>query len=504
MEQGAKGNAGGVSITTGSLKVTNGAQLGAGTFGQGDAGFITINANNSVIFDGEGIDGINSGAFTSVLMEAEGDAGGVFITTVSLEVLNGARLSASIFGKGNAGSVTINANNSVIFDGEGIDGINSGAFSAIDSEAEGNAGGIFITTASLEVLNGARLSTNTFGKGNAGGITIDAPNSVIFDGKGIDGESSGAFSSIQESAIGNAGGLNITTNSLSVTNGAVLFTGTLGQGEGGKLKVDANFFKLDHDALISSLSTTAFNAGDITLNITDFLQAINSQISTSSIQSAGGNLTITAGEIELRDNSNIFTNVFSGADNGGNITLEADSIIAFDDSDIFAFAADGQGGNITLNTPAFFANNFNPNSFTADPNSLDGNSRADINATGAVSGAVNIPDVSFIQNSLTELPDNAINTDNLVANSCVVPSQEQNGTFIITGGGGLPTRPEDNFISPYPTGEVQTVEENTSYTWNEGDPIVEPQGVYRLTNGKGCGSFEATSVFLSLKPNFGG
>lgn len=33
-------------------------------------------------------------------------------------------------------------------------------------------------------------------------------------------------------------------------------------------------------------------------------------------------------------------------------------------SDIFAFAENGRGGNITLDTPTFFAENFIPNSLT--------------------------------------------------------------------------------------------------------------------------------------------
>ncbi len=120
---------------------------------------------------------------------------------------------------------------------------------------------------------------------------------------------------------------------------------------------------------------------------------------------------------------------------------------------------------------------------TSDPDSLENNERADINATGAVSGSVDIPDVSFIQNSLTELPDNAIDTDELVANSCVVRSQEQNGTFVITGGGGFPIRPGNASISTYSTGEVRSVPDTES-KWQRGEPIIEPQGVYRLTNGK--------------------
>ncbi|MEN9871769.1 MAG: hypothetical protein RLZZ171_2761, partial [Cyanobacteriota bacterium] len=186
----------------------------------------------------------------------------------------------------------------------------------------------------------------------------------------------------------------------------------------------------------------------------------------------------------LRGDSDISTNVLNGAGGGGNIDITADSIIAFDDSDIFAFAADGQGGDITLDTPAYFAENFTFNSLTSNPDNLDNNSRADLNATGAVSGVVSIPDVSFIQNGLTNLPDNSINTDELVANSCVSPvGKRQEGKFIITGTGGLPVRPGNDSISDFATGEVRNVPSNNS-GWQRGDPIVEPQGVYRLTNGK--------------------
>ena len=72
-------------------------------------------------------------------------------------------------------------------------------------------------------------------------------------------------------------------------------------------------------------------------------------------------------------------------------------------SDILAFAQDGRGGNVTLNTPAFFGENYQPASPGTDPATLDLNDRVDINASGAVSGIITLPDVSFIQNSLTEL-----------------------------------------------------------------------------------------------------
>ncbi|MBE9044682.1 S-layer family protein [Pleurocapsales cyanobacterium LEGE 10410] len=168
------------------------------------------------------------------------------------------------------------------------------------------------------------------------------------------------------------------------------------------------------------------------------------------------------------------------------IFIKADSIVAFDDSDIFASAPEGQGGDITLDTSAFFAENFTLNSLTDDPEDLEDNNRSDLNATGAVSsGAVEIPDVSFIQNSLTELPDNSLNTDELVANSCVVPAGDRSqGKFIITGGESLPVRPGDNLPSKYPTGEIRGASKDNTNSWQPGDPIIEPQDAYRLANGK--------------------
>ncbi|MGL6340177.1 MAG: hypothetical protein ACRC80_13695, partial [Waterburya sp.] len=100
-------------------------------------------------------------------------------------------------------------------------------------------------------------------------------------------------------------------------------------------------------------------------------------------------------------------------------------------------------------------------------------------------GSVSIPDVSFIQNSLNNLPDDSINTDELVANSCVVPvGERRQGKFIITGGESLPVRPGNGIPSKYPTGEVRNVPESNHSSWHRGDPIVEPQGAYRLANGK--------------------
>lgn len=158
----------------------------------------------------------------------------------------------------------------------------------------------------------------------------------------------------------------------------------------------------------------------------------------------------------------------------------------YDDSDILAFARDGQGGNIIFSTPIFFGEGFQSTTGKTSPDNLDNNGRVDINASGAISGTIILPDLSFIRNSLIELPENLIDTDSLIANSCVVPNRRQTGTFVITGAGGLPARPGDASASSYSTGTVRTIpdESSSSRSWQPGDAIVEPQGVYRLPDGR--------------------
>ncbi|NEO44723.1 MAG: filamentous hemagglutinin N-terminal domain-containing protein, partial [Moorea sp. SIO4A3] len=264
-----------------------------------------------------------------------------------------------------------------------------------------------------------------------------------------------------------------------------MFAKTQGTGTGGNINLSTTNLDLSDQAEISAQALGQGNAGNININVSDRLTATDGNIITATTQSAGGAIDITAKDIRLRGDSDITTSVFSGADNGGNITITTDSLIAFADSDILAFARDGRGGDITFKTPIFFGFAFRPAPKGTDPATLDNNNRVDINASGAIDGVITLPNLDFIENSLTELPDNLIDTDNLLANSCIVRTSEQEGQFIITGGGNLPTRPGDASVSRYPTGEVRTVpSESASRPWQKGDPIVEATGVYQLPNGR--------------------
>lgn len=543
---GAEGRGGSVNITTGSLFVTNGAVLTAVTNGKGDAGDINIYARDTVSFAGEGsFDQKSSGAYTNVNGTSLGQGGSINITTGSLSVTDGAQLVASTFGQRDAGNINIYARDTISFAKQGPDLSSSGAFSRVESGATGKGGSINITTGSLSVTAGAVLTTSTNGQGDAGNVNISARDTVSFIGEGsFDPELgfrqySGAFSSVKGNGIGRGGNVNITTTgSLSLTQGAEFNTSTFGHGDAGNVTIQVNgpisfngkgsgpnffssgaFSEVDatnttvskggdikirgtsslsvtNGAQLSTSSGGRGNAGNIFVDVNSTLEAINGTISTSAVQSTGGAINVTSRDIRLSRNSGIKTNVFSGAGNGGNITLTArSSIIAFDNSDIFAFARDGKGGNITLDTPAFFGFGYRPTPRGTDPATLDRKGRMDINASGAVAGIITLPDNRFVQSSLTQLPTNIINTNNLIAHSCITRSLKQKGSFLITGVGGLPTRPDDLSTAPFQTYTVPTVTVSSHLSrsvsstapappWKLGDTIVEPQGLYRLPNGQ--------------------
>ncbi|MFN6540603.1 MAG: hypothetical protein RM021_030260 [Nostoc sp. EkiNYC01] len=487
-------------INTKELTVFNGGEISASTLGEGNAGTISLNVTNNTNLIGDN-------SRLSVATSGSGKPGNIVLTTGHLNVSQGAEITATATSTATnsqeGGNITIytpemnlNGRVAIIAETQGV--IPAGTINLQSPKGGQNL--------NINFSQSAEISASTSAQGTGGSIVLTAPEAIALLGQGT--------LKVESSGLGNAGNINFSTQNLTIAGGVTVLASTSAQGTGGNIDVIAgNSFLLGQSNLLTettgigiagniNISTSKFtaqnaqisarsqgqgNSGNINFYVMGELSATDSEIQTSALQSSGGAINITAGDIRLWGNSDISTNVFSGV-GGGDITLTADSILAFHDSDILAFARDGKGGNITLNTPAFFGFNYRPLPDGIDPVTLDGNERVDINASGAVNGLINLPDLSFIQNSLTKLPDNLINTENIIANSCVVRSSKKQGTFNITGSGGLPTRPGDASVSPFPTAEVRSIPSNsvsiTTPGWKRGDPIVEPTGVYKLPSGE--------------------
>ncbi len=353
------GNGGNVIVEANSLTVDRGAILVTGTAGSGNAGNVILNVRNVTRFDGTSNQlGENASAGSAALFST-GKAGDLIINTGSLSVTNGAFLgSLPIFAQGSSGNVTINARDTVVLDGENSLGTPTSLVSSLFLSS-GKGGDLTINTGSLFVTNGATLFTATYGLGNAGDININARNSVVFDGTGAINNPSGrnvstANSSVVQGAEGKGGSINITTGSLSVTNGANLNSSTLGNGNAGDILINARdrvSFDSSNGVQSGAISLVFFGAqgkgGDITVNANSF--ALNNGagfISSSFGEGDSGNITVNArSTINLSDGSVLLTTTF-GPGNAGKLTLQAGDEItltngfisagAFPFSDIFS------------------------------------------------------------------------------------------------------------------------------------------------------------------------
>ncbi|MEM9505694.1 MAG: filamentous hemagglutinin N-terminal domain-containing protein, partial [Cyanobacteria bacterium P01_E01_bin.43] len=98
-----------------------------------------------------------------------------------------------------------------------------------------NAGGnIQITTHDLAVLNNGFVSASTQGAGDTGQVQIDATGNVI-----VDGPSAAINSFVVPGATGDSGGIAVSTNSLSVLNGAAVSASNFGDGDAGQVQITA-------------------------------------------------------------------------------------------------------------------------------------------------------------------------------------------------------------------------------------------------------------------------
>ncbi|MEM6399762.1 MAG: filamentous hemagglutinin N-terminal domain-containing protein [Cyanobacteria bacterium P01_D01_bin.116] len=386
----AVGNAGNITINTGSLEVKDGAQINSFTSGQGNAGNITIQARDAVTFDGVDSNGFSSGSFADVFTGGIGNAGDINITAGSLYLTNGGIIRSSIFGKGDSGNISITAGDAISLDAS------SYILNNVQSiDAVGNAGKIDITTGSLSLTNGARINSFTRGQGNAGNITIQARDTVTFDGINSNGFSSGSFGDVLTGGVGNGAEINITAGSLSLTNGGIIRSSIFGKGDSGNISITAgdaisldassyilnnvqsidavgNAGKIDittgslsltNGARINSFTRGQGNAGNITIQARDavtfdgidsngFFSGSFADVLTGGVGNAG-DINITAGSFKIINRAGIFANTL-GKGNGGNITVEArDLVEILSDGNLESDVKEGaigNSGNITIKT----------------------------------------------------------------------------------------------------------------------------------------------------------
>ncbi|MEA5449377.1 filamentous hemagglutinin N-terminal domain-containing protein [Leptolyngbya sp. CCNP1308] len=311
------------------------------TSGAGEVGDIVINAEDTARF--EGFDR-RTEVRTDLEVSSEGNGGNINITAKNLEIIGGAQISASTEGTGNAGTVVIRARNQILVDGISSDEqFSSAIFSLVSPRGSGNGGSIDISAPVLDVIRGGQISASTLGVGNAGSITIQARD-VLFDSSDTNGLlGSAAFSIVNLGAIGMGGTVKITTDTLTVTNGAQLSASTLGIGDAGDVLINAD----DHVLF-------------------DNMGGALSIVGRSAIGS-GGNVNITTNSLRITGGAQIQAQTL-GSGNAGSVSIDAKAGVVLDGrsaggefgSGIFSLVDEdvkGQGGDIVISASSFSVTN---------------------------------------------------------------------------------------------------------------------------------------------------
>lgn len=409
---GAGGNGGNLNITTRSLLVNNGAYLSTGTFGQGDAGSINIQATDTISVSSTDSNGFPSSITSYVALGAEGNGGNLNITTRALSLSDSSYLSAGTLGEGSAGNIQVTATDFVDISGSNSsNGLSSGLFANSERGANGAAGNITVNTGTFRLADGALVNTlsntgdagdvtinaNTFetvgggqiltlsrGAGDAGNLTINATDSITIAGSdptfasrfaifspnvvNNQGAASALITDADLGSTGNGGNLFLNTSSLTVTHGAVLSASTYGTGDGGNLLINTRNLSLTDGAIVSASTFGTGDGGD--LRVMNFNQATELvEVSGNSVLFAlvgkgntgdGGNLTINTDRLLVSDRAQIATSTF-GAGNAGDLTVNAaDSVAVSGNSLLFARTletATGDGGNLTIDTGRLIVEN---------------------------------------------------------------------------------------------------------------------------------------------------
>ncbi|MDH5666755.1 MAG: filamentous hemagglutinin N-terminal domain-containing protein [Nitrospira sp.] len=392
---------------------------------------------------------------TNTVVDPGGD---ITINVRELIVTNTSQIWTATIGDGAAGDIVITASERLTLDGRDELSSPSAIVSNFFPDSSyfggtGDSGSITITTSELNVLGGAIINTSTESQGNAGNISIaahsvtisgqslfDLPNTITeigsTRGSGIYTRTVGTIGSdLCLMSCGHAGNITISTDFLKLSDGGTINSGTTNNGFGGNITLTADQSVTIHNgASVSAQSSGPGNAGDIRIDAGRQLTVDKSSITTEAGQASGGNIDIRAIDlVRLTNNGLISTSVLGGDGTGGNITIDPHAVI-LQSSQILAQAIQGSGGNITITTPVFLADQF---------------SLVSASSQFGLDGTVTIQSpISNLSGTVGRLTAQTSLPQTLLHNRCVALAGGKQSSLVIAGRDAAPTDPGGWLSSP--------------------------------------------------------
>ncbi|BAQ65241.1 filamentous hemagglutinin N-terminal domain-containing protein [Geminocystis sp. NIES-3709] len=504
---------GGIIINTHNFIISDGGTIASSTDGTGDAGQIKIKATESIILSGRS-KGLNIGNIdSSIFPFAEGNSDGIVIQTPLLILKDFGSINASTKGSGNGGIINITTETPLILTNH------SEITSALDEGGVGKGGNIIINAPSLILDDQSQINASTAGIGEGGFVQLFIDDTIHLN------NGSQIATAVEKTGIGLGGRIAINTQTLNLDNQSQLRASTLGQGNADSILVNADNITLTNDSRINTETESNFKAGNITLNVAENLfisgsglfantQAnsngdggniiINSPFINLSKQGSiavnslgngkGGDISINVNSLNL-DNADITTQTLSS--DGGNLSLKIQDLLTLrNGSNITATAGtsqgggEGDGGNIMINSPLIISYPSNPlngitaNAFEGKGGNIDittnvilGGEFLIISASSqlGVDGEVIIRNPNIDPTSgLISLDSNFVDIEGLInQNPCKLIDNKLSGSFYIIGKGGLPAQPSDfNYQNIILTPWLNLEEEDNSSNVNLSFPNI--------------------------------
>ena len=238
----------------------------------------------------------------------------------------------------------------------------------------GNAGNIAITADDSIAIRGRttiQAGTDEFAIGDGGSIILDASNNISVD-------SSLILSQVRNESSGNAGEINITSNTIDIRNFSLVSANAQMNtfGRAGNLNLDGTNISIRDGAILDASTENGVDAGSINLNGNN-LEIVSGGVIVTSVNRGGnagnvnlnftGNITINGENalprpenvfeldeqllIDLQESTGLFaTNSLSSTDGGGNIQIVGEGSLNISNNATVSVGSEegGNGGTVNI------------------------------------------------------------------------------------------------------------------------------------------------------------
>ncbi len=327
------------------MVVKNGFYIAAMTAGEGNAGNITIQAGNNFVMKNESyIDsstwGTGRGGYIQITarnITLGDDAPGIpLLDTFDPFNPYGSIRSWSNPSSGPSGDISITAGNLIV---------KNGFYIGTAALNQANAGNVTVRADTIKFLDQGNIFSNAFASGTGGNVDVSARDILISATNEAAVTNSQYITGIgaQTGGTSNGGKITVNTDSLQLLDGGQISTVLLGSGRGADIEITAKNILISGFVLDPALSPVPYGLSGIDARV----------VGAATTGGIGGNIAVTAGNLNIANGGVIRTNLFEDAPGtAGNITVNAGAINISSGGQIYADSFRGTGDSGDLNITA--------------------------------------------------------------------------------------------------------------------------------------------------------